>query len=75
MTMAKPGVKSRYTDAQWEWVVERFREGYTISELAWFLELSKSAVQIHVCGARWEKEPLESFREEFCAIGGNNGKR
>ena len=37
--------KSVLTDAQWRWVGERWLEGYTMGELAYFLGLTRETVR------------------------------
>ena len=60
-----------YTEAQWQWVADRFREGYTQKDLGKFLGVNRYTVQRHLMQmgvipyARDELDPLESRRQEF----------
>lgn len=62
------------TDAQWAWVAGRWREGYTMDQLADFVGLGREAVRRGLIrhGARpIDKEslsPLEERREEFAKL-------
>ena len=64
-----------FTDAQWQWVVDRYHEGYPQSDLAKFLGLWRNTLfrNLQRLGAipygRDELEPLESRRAEFNALG------
>ncbi len=40
--------RSIYSDAQWEWVAERYHEGWRLFELAEFLGLTPQAVGYHM---------------------------
>ncbi len=63
------------TDAQWAWVADRWREGYTMDQLADFVGLGREAVRRGLIrhGARpIDKEslpPLEERRQEYIQIG------
>lgn len=62
----RPGRKSLYTDAQWAWVTERRKEGYTIQQLAEFLGVEPSTVRAHTNGpAKAELPPLGERKAEF----------
>lgn len=37
-----------YTQAQWDWVADRYREGYTLAELSRFLYLRHSTITYHL---------------------------
>lgn len=62
------------TDAQWAWVADRWREGYTMDQLADFVGLGREAVRRGLIrhGARpIGKEslpPLEERQEEFMKL-------
>lgn len=67
--MGKRGVKSIYSDAQWEWVADRYAEGYTLRELGEFLGMDYRTVQCHVSGVRPERRlPLWQLANEFNAL-------
>ena len=63
-----------YSPAQWAWITERFREGYTIRSLAEFLGVSRETVRRHLqaMGAKPygldELVPLDERKEEFNAL-------
>ena len=64
--------QSMYTDAQWKWLLDRFKEGYTMAELAEFAGCGTANLVYHWrrLGLRsWktEREPLS--KEEFNALG------
>jgi hypothetical protein len=72
---SKPGNKIPFTDAQWQWVVDRYREGYPQTELARFLGLYRNTLfrNLQRLGAipygLDELDPLEERRAEFEALG------
>jgi DNA-binding CsgD family transcriptional regulator len=68
---ARPGMRSLYTDAQWEWIVERYKEGHTHADLAAFLGLSEHTVGYHLRGIeRNVRIPLEERKAEFNRLAG-----
>lgn len=67
--------KSMYTDAQWKWLHDRFMDGCTIKELIEFAMCHRNTMTYH-----WERLGLSTSkhggplnREEFEALGGNDG--
>lgn len=69
---------SIYTDAQWQWVADRIREGYTRKELSAFLGINRNAItnNLHRIGAYGYREclgPLEDRKEEFLRLGEQPG--
>ena len=65
-TNHKPGPKGVFTEAQWEWVSDRRKEGYTVQQLADFLGVGVATVSIHTDGIdRAELIPLEKRKAEF----------
>ena len=66
-----------YTEAQWQWVEAKYREGYYISQLAEFLGIARETLRriFQQRGIRPvshdEMPPLSEFRREFYALGGN----
>jgi hypothetical protein len=66
---------SIYTDAQWRWLYERYKEGYLYKELADFAGCSKSLLCSHWKRLKLtrhfcEYKPLN--REEFESLGGES---
>ena len=65
-----------YTEAQWQWVEAKYREGYYISQLAEFLGIARETLRriFQQRGLRPvshdEMTPLSEFRREFYALGG-----
>ena len=63
--------ESVYSPAQWAWIAERFREGYTIRSLADFLGVSRETVRRHLqaMGVKPygldELTPLDERMKEF----------
>jgi hypothetical protein len=71
--MAKRGARSAYTEAQWEWVVEKYKQGYSCEKLAVFLGVWPMTVymQLNRRGVDTrpkELRPLDDFRAEFNAL-------
>ena len=64
-----------YTEAQWQWIEAKYREGYYISQLADFLGISRETLRrvFQQRGLRPvshdEMTPLSEFRREFYALG------
>lgn len=64
-----------YTNAQWDWVAARYREGYRIKELAEFLGINRESVRHNLARlgvvpyAHDELDPLSSRAAEFNALG------
>ena len=64
-----------YTEAQWQWVEQKYREGYYISQLAEFLGIGRETLRriFQRRGVRPvshdEMTPLSDFRKEFNALG------
>lgn len=63
------------TEAQWQWVIDRYREGYPQTELCKFLGMWRNSL-FRILQRRGvipyaidELDPLESRREEFEALG------
>lgn len=68
------GRRSMYSEEQWAWVADRYRDGYTIYELADFLDMSYSMVAVHmrrfgVMRASFEKPSLRDRAREFNELG------
>lgn len=69
------GKQNPYTDAQWAWIAERYREGYRIKELAAFLSMSREHIRRHLAMlgahpyAQNELDPLSSRADEFNRLG------
>ena len=67
---------SPYNDAQWAWVAERYREGYTITSLSAWLGVHRETVRRHLMWMGYmtygidELDPLDGRREEFLRLGG-----
>lgn len=65
-----------YTEAQWQWVEAKYREGYYISQLEEFLGIARETLRriFQRRGIRPvshdEMPPLSEFRREFYALGG-----
>ena len=65
-----------YTEAQWKWIEEKYREGYYISQLAEFLGIARETLRriFQRRGIRPvshdEMPPLSEIRREFYALGG-----
>ena len=65
-----------YTEAQWQWVEAKYREGYYISQPAEFLGIARETLRriFQRRGLRPishdEMPPLSEFRREFYALGG-----
>ena len=63
--------KSVLTDAQWRWVGERWLEGYTMGELAYFLGLTRETVRRNLIrlglrpNGRDELTPLSEREAEY----------
>jgi hypothetical protein len=62
-----------YNYSQWHWVADRFGEGYSLSELASFLDVSAKCVSDNLerVGrklSREKREPLNTFTKEFNAL-------
>ena len=64
-----------YTNAQWDWVADRYREGYRIKELAEFLGINRENVRKNLARlgvapyAHDELDPLSSRKAEFNQLG------
>lgn len=64
--------KSVYTDAQWTWMHDRFKEGYPMTELAEFAGVSFSSFvyhwhRLHLRLPTYARPPLN--KKEFNALG------
>lgn len=65
-----------FTEAQWKWIEQKYREGYYISQLAEFLGIGRETLRriFQRRGIRPvshdEMTPLSEFRREFYALGG-----
>lgn len=63
------------TEAQWQWVIDRYREGYPQTELCKFLGMWRNSLFRNlqrrgvIPYGLDELEPLESRRAEFEALG------
>lgn len=63
-----------YTKLQWQWIWERYCQGYTYKELGEFLGLHPGSVRRRFVRlglrpeARENLEPLEERRREFCRL-------
>lgn len=62
---------SIYNQAQWEWVADRYNEGYPISEIAQALHVHRNTVVYHLKSKKiWDKRPPLSERmNEFYSRG------
>lgn len=63
--------KSMHSDAQWAWLFNRFREGHTITEVAYFAGCSTATLMHHWrrLGLRfWKNELTPMSRDEFNAL-------
>lgn len=58
--MGRPAGGFIYTREQWQWVVDRYLEGYTIKELSEFLGVGATSVFYHVERAGVRKRRGES---------------
>lgn len=62
------------SDAQWQWCLERYNEGYSIAQIAKLCYVSKATVRrkLDAMGARLDRhlllDPLEERRAEFEAL-------
>lgn len=62
---------SLYTDAQWEWCKTKWREGYTIREIADFLGVHRQTVHRRfvadgiIVPDRYSLPPLKDYADEF----------
>jgi len=74
--MGKRGPKSIFTDAQWRWIADRYREGYTKSEISKFLGVHFSTVWIHLQNIVEPKDlpPLSERKDEFVKLYGDGGR-
>ena len=61
------GTHSIFTERQWDWVRDRFCEGYSAAALARFLGVGLSTVYQHV-ECRKELPPLDGREKEFNAL-------
>lgn len=63
-----------YTAAQWQWVAERYLQGYTMRELAKFLGVHHNTVAFHLQKLEVDRMlvPLEERKREFVDLG-NDG--
>lgn len=68
-----------YTEAQWQWVEQKYREGYFLKDLADFLGIHKETLR-RVFQRRGVKPvdreamtPLLQLRKEFYALGHADG--
>ena len=65
-----------YTEAQWQWIEAKYREGYFMNQLADFLGIGRNSLRriFQRRGIRPvshdEMTPLSEFRREFYALGG-----
>ena len=65
-----------YTEAQWQWIEAKYREGYFMKDLAEFLGIGRNSLRriFQRRGIRPvshdEMTPLSEFRREFYALGG-----
>lgn len=70
---------SFFTPEQWQWVAERYREGYTQKMLGEFLGVNRYTVARHLQSmgvipyARDELDPLNERKAEFIQLGKRNG--
>lgn len=74
--MPKPKYsKLPYSDRQWAWIADRYREGYRIKDIAAFVRISRENVRRNLARmgvhpyAQDELEPLSSRKAEFNALG------
>jgi hypothetical protein len=64
---------SMYSPAQWEWINDRYFEGYRVKALAAFLGLSPKALRNRVIPRSGRMLPsLEKRRAEFESLGGDS---
>ena len=72
-------MKSFFSDTQWSWVAERYREGYPIAELALFLGIHRNSVRRGLIRYgvippdRRELPPLSERKTEFIRLKRNRG--
>lgn len=63
-----------FTEKQWEWIADRYREGYTQKMLAEFLGINRYTIQRHfqkMCVIPYhlnELEPLSERKKEFIEL-------
>lgn len=68
--MARP---SFYNEAQWKWIHDRVIEGYTITECARFLEISRNYLplkfeKLGYAVPKNQRVPLDQRKGEFYAL-------
>lgn len=74
---------TRYTDLQWQWAAQRYRDGYSIADLTAFLAVPEATVRANLKrrGVKFRHglQPLEMRRIAFERLGGGknvtDGKR
>lgn len=68
---------SLYSPAQWDWIAERYKDGYTMKKLGDFLEVQTNTVGVQLakrgikCGDRTKRfvgVPLIARKDEFNAL-------
>ena len=65
-----------FTEAQWKWIEQKYREGYFVKDLAEFLGVHRETLRRNLQRRgvkpmyRDEMPPLSEFRREFYALGG-----
>jgi DNA-binding CsgD family transcriptional regulator len=65
------GSVSVYSPAQWEWVNDRYEEGYSARKLAEFLGLKEKTIYDHcTCRQDMVRPPLERRKAEFYRLAG-----
>ena len=65
--------KSIYSDAQWRWIADRYKEGYDATELAEFLGVWECSIYRHMrrLGVKrgvYKRPPLRDRAREFNAL-------
>lgn len=71
--MRKRGHRSKYNEAQWAWVTGKYRQGYSVRQLAAFLGMGSTSVFTQICKrmdgtVRNNGQPLD--RDAFEKLGG-----
>ena len=65
---------SHFTRIQWQWVADRYREGYTLTDLGEFLGIHRNSVRLGLVRmgfrpeVRGELPPLPPRRSEFLRL-------
>ena len=63
-----------YTTKQWEWIADRYHEGYSLQALADWLDLNRNTVRMKLdsmgcrTGRQDMREELDRRKKEFMAL-------